>query len=230
MIKYFDGTVFNAPAQTIVNTVNTVGVMGAGVALEFALRYPEMYCHYKEKCKSGDVQIGKIDFYVDQEKIIVNFPTKQHFKYPSKIEWIELGLKNFVETYKDNGVKSVAFPKLGCLNGKLNWSVVKPLMEKYLSLIDAEVIICLDNLKCADGKEKKMLDHFNQYDINLLGKEIKLRSDQIQYLLENKPFDRFWQIGTEKPIKGTAYKKIFNFFYNYVSEDKLAAVQISLFD
>lgn len=230
MIRYYDGTVFNAPTQAIVNTVNTTGAMGAGIALEFALRYPEMYHDYIAKCKVGSIQTGKVDYFFDKEIIIVNFPTKQFFKYPSKIEWIEQGLKDFVSTYKEMGITSVAFPKLGCSNGKLNWNSVKPLMEKYLSSIEAEVFICLDNLKEAEGKEKEMIDLFNKYDVERLGKELKLRDNQIEYLSTNMPFERFWQIGLEKPIKGTAYKKIFNFFYNYASSEETIAIQTSLFD
>ena len=96
MIRYYKGTVFNAGAEAIVNTVNCDGVMGAGIALEFGLRYPDMYKDYVIKCKKGDICTGKVDYFKDSSGIIiVNFPTKIHFKYPSKIEWIESGLKAF---------------------------------------------------------------------------------------------------------------------------------------
>lgn len=229
MIRYFNGSVFNAPAQAIVNTVNTTGAMGAGIALEFALRYPEMYDDYVEKCKKAIIEVGKVDYFNAPDKKIINFPTKQYFKYPSKLEWIEQGLIDFISTYKEEKITSVAFPKLGCSNGKLNWLDVKRIMEKHLSLLDIEVYICLDDLNEAEGKEKEMLDLFNNYDIYNLAKKLKLTDNQTQYLSLKKPFKRFWQIGLEKPIKGVAYKKIFNFFYNYKPEE-FESKQLSLFD
>ncbi len=215
MIKYFEGTVFNAPAQAIVNTVNTTGAMGAGIALEFALRYPAMLDDYVEKCEKEIIKVGYVDYFDANDRVIINFPTKQFFKYPSKLVWIEMGLINFVNTYKQKNITSVAFPKLGCSNGKLNWTEVKKVMEKYLAPLDIDVYICLDSSPEAAGKEKEMLDLFNSYDVYELGQLIKLKNEQIQYLVQRKPFKRFWQIGLEKPIKGTPYKKIFNFFYNY---------------
>ena len=133
MITYLEGTVFNSNAEAVVNTINCVGVMNAGIALEFGLRYPEMLSEYQKKCKNKEIQTGKIYYYIAKDKTIVNFPTKWHFKYPSKLEWIEEGLRDFVKTYKQYGFKSVAFTKLGTLNGKLDWNDVKQLMEKYLS-------------------------------------------------------------------------------------------------
>lgn len=219
MIKYFEGTVFNAPAQAIVNTVNTTGAMGAGIALEFALRYPAMFDDYVAKCKNKTIRIGYVGYFDAKDKKIINFPTKQFFKYPSKLAWIEMGLINFTNTYKQENITSVAFPKLGCSNGKLNWTDVKKIMEKYLRPLDIDIYICLDSLPEAAGKEKEMLDLFNSYDIYELGRRVKLKNEQVQYLVERKPFKRFWQIGLEKPIKGSPYKKIFNFFYNYSSDE-----------
>lgn len=228
MIKYFEGSVFNAPVQAIVNTVNTTGAMGAGIALEFALRYPAMFDDYVKKCKKQIIQIGKMDYYNALDKKIVNFPTKQYFKYPSKIEWIEQGLKDFVNTYKRENITSIAFPKLGCANGKLNWTTVTYIMEKYLSPLDIDVYICLDSSPEAEGKEKEMLDLFNNYNMENLSKKLKLNDSQSEFLVSKMPFNRFWQIGLEKPIKGAAYKKIFNFFYNYTPEDD-EPEQLSLF-
>ena len=139
MLHYYEGTVFNTNATTIVNTVNCTGVMNAGIALEFSLRYPEMFLDYEEKCKKKQLEVGKVDYYKDKNISIINFPTKWHFKYPSQLHWIEWGLQNFVETYKQNNITSVAFPKLGTNNGKLSWTDVKDLMEKYLANLDIDV-------------------------------------------------------------------------------------------
>jgi O-acetyl-ADP-ribose deacetylase (regulator of RNase III) len=115
--------------------------MGAGIALEFSLRYPDMFKDYESKCKKGLFRTGKIDYFKSSDKIIINFPTKWHFKYPSKIEWIEQGLRDFVETYKINKVTSVAFPKLGTANGGLNWEDVKEQITSVLSELDNKIEI-----------------------------------------------------------------------------------------
>ena len=210
MIIYNKGTVFNSGAEAIVNTVNCVGVMGAGLALEFALRYPEMYNDYQCKCKAKQIMVGKIDYYQVEKEIVVNFPTKWHFKFPSKIEWIEMGLQDFVCTYKSMGIKSVAFPKLGALNGGLDWGKVQFLIEKYLSKIDIPVYICLDE-SSAEGVEKKMLDLFNSLPIEVLGATIRLTERQKSLLNKNKPFFRFWQIKEMDGIGITTYSNIFKY-------------------
>lgn len=226
MINYFEGTVFNSNAQALVNTINIVGVMGAGIALEFGLRYPDMLKDYEQKCINQELYMGKVDYFKLDNEYIINFPTKLHFKYPSKLKWIEEGLKNFVETYKNYNIKSVAFPKLGTARGGLSWADVKPLMEKYLSSLDIEVTICLDNLEYAQGKEKEMLDAFNRTDIEQLSKEIRLTKKQIAKLNEYKPYNRFWKIAATDGIGAKTYSNIFNYYYNK-NDDEVE--QISLF-
>ncbi|MBO5206072.1 MAG: macro domain-containing protein [Clostridia bacterium] len=223
MIKYVDGTVFNQKADAIVNTVNTVGVMGAGLALEFALRYPEMASAYEEKCKSRSIAIGKLDYYKARDVLIINFPTKIHFKYPSKIEWIEAGLRQFVSTYRSEGVTSVAFPRLGTSNGGLNWDDVSALMEKFLSPLDIDVYICLDR-KGAEGLEKNMVDKYNNTSFAYPIEGVRLTRKQIDVLENSKPINRFWQIKELDGIGITCYKRLFNYCK---SETDTHAEQIS---
>ena len=145
MINYFKGSLFESPAICLVNAVNCGGVMGAGIALEFKKRYPKMFSEYRKLCERKIIKTGEMNYYKeDGETKIVNFPTKDHYVFPSKIEWIEQGLIHFLETYEEQGITSVAFPKLGCGKGGLNWEDVKPLMEKYLSKANCEVFICLN--------------------------------------------------------------------------------------
>ena len=143
MITFTDSTVFNTNADCIVNTINCVSFMGKGLALEFALRYPELEKIYKEECNNNKIHTGCVYFYEINGQKIINFPTKYHFKYPSKIEWIEQGLKYFVNNYKKWGIKSIAFPLLGTSNGGLNQKEVEEIMVKYLSTIDIDVYIVL---------------------------------------------------------------------------------------
>lgn len=142
-VKYIKGNIFNTKCQTIVNTVNCVGVMGKGIALVHKLRYPLMYEEYKEHCTNKLIKTGSLWLYKKQENApwILNFPTKFHWKYPSKIEWIEQGLNKFVETYEKKGITSIAFPLLGTHNGGLDTNQVIKLMDKYLVNCNIEIEI-----------------------------------------------------------------------------------------
>jgi len=135
MVKIERGkTIFDSSAQTLVNTINCVGVMGKGLALEFKNRYPAMFDKYKSFCDKGVFKPGVLWIYKAEDgKWILNFPTKIDWKNPSKIEYIEEGLKKFVEIWSEKGITSVAFPLLGCSNGGLNPDEVIPIMEKYLN-------------------------------------------------------------------------------------------------
>lgn len=133
--------IFNAKTQTVVNTINCVGVMGKGIALVFKLRYPKMFDLYKEYCKSKLIGIGKLWLYKGEvnEPWVLNFPTKFHWKYPSTMEYIEKGLQKFVDTYKDKGITSIAFPLLGTHNGGLDKEEVLALMKRYLNQCDIPI-------------------------------------------------------------------------------------------
>lgn len=142
-IKFIHGNIFNSKCQTVVNTVNCVGVMGKGIAQVYKLRYPLMFEEYKAHCKNQLIKPGVLWLYNKQDNApwILNFPTKYHWKYPSKIEWIESGLKKFVETHVEKGITSVAFPLLGTHNGGLETHVVKSLMQKYLNSCSIDIEI-----------------------------------------------------------------------------------------
>lgn len=231
MIIYSEGTVFNVNTQALVNTVNCTGVMGAGIALEFMLRYPEMFDDYELKCKDKGIITGRVDYYKNEDgSIIVNFPTKWHFKYPSKLIWIEQGLQDFIKTYKKNGITSIAFPKLGTSNGGLNWNDVKILMEKYLSDLDIDVYICLDNKKDAEGTEKIMLDKFNSTSVEKLSSVVKLNAKQKDSIQKRMPYNRFWKISDTEAIGMKTYSMIFKHFYRWAMGDSQEPSQISLFD
>ena len=228
MVRYNKGTVFNAGTEAIVNTVNCDGVMGAGIALEFGLRYPNMYKDYENKCKNGDIYVGQVDFYEDESGItIVNFPTKIHFKFPSRIEWVESGLKAFVQSYMKYGVTSVAFPKLGTSRGGLDWNIVRPMMEKYLMPLDLDVCICLDELKEAEGVERIMLDSFNSSSIESLTKIVRLTSKQKDAIAKGQPFRRFWEIGRTDGIGKKTYATLFTHFYQNATNES-ASEQLSI--
>ncbi len=147
MIKYVKGDIFNSPSKIIVNTVNTVGVMGKGVALEYKNRYPEMFEGYKKLCEDGKLDVGMLYLWKKEEKWVLLFPTKKHWRNPSTLEYIELGLQKFLSSWDKLGANSIAFPRLGCGNGGLDWNEVRPLMEKYLKKVPMQIFIYVDNYK-----------------------------------------------------------------------------------
>jgi len=147
MVKIERGkTIFDSNAQTLVNTVNCVGVMGKGLALEFKNRYPVMFDKYKSFCDKGVFKPGVLWIYkADDGKWVLNFPTKVDWKNPSELEYIEVGLKKFVEIWKEKGITSIAFPLLGCKNGGLDPDVVIPVMKKYLDTCEGLDVTIYDD-------------------------------------------------------------------------------------
>ncbi len=148
MLLYVEQDIFQSPAQVIVNTVNIVGVMGKGIAKRYKEIYPDMYKQYRRFCEQKLLDIGKLWLYKTDTKWVLNFPTKKHWRNPSKLEYIELGLQKFVSTYEERGITSISFPQLGSGNGGLDWEKeVKPLMEKYLKELPIDVFIHIRNDK-----------------------------------------------------------------------------------
>lgn len=136
MIIKSKGNLFSSNAEAYINTVNTVGVMGKGIALQFKERFPENYVAYRKACKEDQVQIGSM-FVTKVEQIqgpkwIINFPTKKHWKGKSKIEFIEKGLEDLINVIIEKDIKSVAMPPLGAGNGGLEWETVKEVIFKKL--------------------------------------------------------------------------------------------------
>lgn len=146
MMRFTKGNLLEANVEAVVNTVNTVGVMGKGIALMFKERFPKNYREYVAASKIGAIQIGKMFISATDElsgpKWVINFPTKKHWRYPTKIEWVRAGLVALRDVIQEKQISSIAVPPLGCGNGGLNWSDVRPLIEEYLgNLTDVEVIV-----------------------------------------------------------------------------------------
>lgn len=136
MINYIHGNIFESEAEALINTVNCVGVMGRGLALQFKNKYPDNFLAYQQACKLGQVKIGKM-FVVDTHqlmppKYIINFPTKNHWRENSKIDYIEDGLKDLIDIIKQYQIRSIAIPPLGAGLGGLEWNLVKQKIEHYI--------------------------------------------------------------------------------------------------
>jgi O-acetyl-ADP-ribose deacetylase (regulator of RNase III) len=146
MLQLIKGDMLKSKADALVNTVNTVGVMGKGIALQFKEAFPQNNKAYIESCKKNELEPGKLLAVWDSnlltgKKLIINFPTKVHWRQPSKYEYIEKGLIALVELIKDQNIKSIALPPLGCGNGGLDWNRVKPMISQYLANLPIDVFV-----------------------------------------------------------------------------------------
>jgi len=146
MINLMRGNLLDADAEALVNTVNCVGVMGKGIALQFKQAFPGNFNIYERACKAGEVEIGRMLIVPmldsSNPRYIINFPTKRHWRGKSTLADIELGLEALVREIRDLGVKSIAVPPLGCGNGGLNWGDVRPRIEDaFAELPDVQVLL-----------------------------------------------------------------------------------------
>lgn len=146
MICETDGDLLVADVDAVVNAVNTVGVMGKGIALQFKRRYPENFTAYAAACKAGQVRVGTM-FVFDSGRIgdrprwVINFPTKAHWRSNSKLVDVENGLDDLVRVIAELGVTSIAVPALGCGLGGLSWDEVRPLIIEKLGGVEADVLL-----------------------------------------------------------------------------------------
>jgi O-acetyl-ADP-ribose deacetylase (regulator of RNase III) len=147
MIQINRGNLLKAQAESLVNTVNTKGIMGKGIALQFKQAFPLMFRDYEKACKVGEVQLGKMHVFdlgglTGRPRWIINFPTKGHWRERSRLSDIETGLEDLVETVRRLGIRSIAIPRLGCGNGGLNWADVRPRIDAaFTNLPDVNVLL-----------------------------------------------------------------------------------------
>ena len=142
MITYVSGDLFKSPAHVLVNTVNTVGVMGKGVAKEFKRLFPDMFRQYRDLCEAKKFDIGNLFLYKTANKWVLNFPTKKHWRNPSRPDYIERGLQKLVSIYLNAGIYDLAMPLLGCGHGELDWATqVRPIVEKCMKNLPINVFV-----------------------------------------------------------------------------------------
>lgn len=140
MITYTKGNIFDSKAQTLANPVNCFGVMGKGLALEFKKWFPGLEKAYRSACEAGEVGIGRPWIYkVTEARQVLCFPTKDHWKYPSRYEYVEKGLEAIIDHHVEWQIHSLALPPLGCGLGGLEWNRVKPMIEETLGDLDMPV-------------------------------------------------------------------------------------------
>lgn len=160
MIEFRSANLLESDAEALVNTVNTVGVMGKGIALQFKNQYPNNFKLYTNACKAKEITIGKM--FVTEEtsllggkKIIINFPTKNDWRKPSEYIYIEEGLKDLISVINEKKIKSIAIPPLGAGNGGLDWNKVRNLIEKHLADVKADIYIYQPNATIQEVLKKE---------------------------------------------------------------------------
>lgn len=144
-MRFTQGNLLEARVDAVVNTVNTVGIMGKGIALMFKERFPENFKLYADACDAGEVAIGRMfvtpGVELNGPRWIINFPTKKHWRQPTKIEWIRSGLEDLKRVIREKKIHSIALPPLGCGNGGLDWADVRPLIEDKLGDLEGVEIV-----------------------------------------------------------------------------------------
>ena len=140
MLELVGGNLLEADADALVNAVNTEGVMGKGIALQFAKKYPEMLAAYRQACNDGKVRPGSMHIFDRgdrlQPRYIINFPTKRHWRSPSRMEDVKAGLEALAEDIKRLNIRRIALPALGCGNGGLDWNEVFPLIRSAVAPLE----------------------------------------------------------------------------------------------
>ena len=228
MIKKIKGNIFNTKCQTLVNTVNCIGVMGKGMALECKLRFPEMFIKYKDSCDKKLFKPGYLQIYKNSKPWILNFPTKIHWKDPSKIEYLEKGLKKFQDEYLNKNISSIAFPLLGASLGGLSEELVYETMTKYLEPlknIDIEIYeydyMASDNL--FDIFYNKVSE-FTFDDYKLVLKLNKTAAENLKNAIDGKSVKSMLGIQDVPQIGTKAIESI----HNFIRDDKDISIQKSL--
>lgn len=218
-IREIHGNIFDTKCQTIVNTINCVGVMGKGLALEFKYRYPEMFKTYETLCKDAKIKPGVLFLWKKSKPWILNFPTKNHWKDPSKIDYIKRGLEYFVDNYEKLNVTSIAFPRLGTTSGGLYWKDVKQVMYKYLEPLEKiEIEIYSYDHNAKDMLFEKLYDKIKYFEIEKYINDVGLSQKSARLLKKSIDDNTIHTMFQLQQINGFGEKSICQ-IYSYLLDD-----------
>jgi O-acetyl-ADP-ribose deacetylase (regulator of RNase III) len=230
------GNIFESSCQTIVNTVNCVGVMGKGIAFEYRHRFPEMYLAYARMCAQAQLRPGLLHLWTKSTPWILNFPTKNDWKFPSKPKYIEDGLIKFADTYMAKGVTSIAFPELGTSSGGLEWRDVRILMYEYLEpLPNLDIEIYHFDPNAQDTYFDTLFQKVHRFDIHDYKTYLNIPSAQARILRDALQSDAMHSMIDLQNLRGVG-EKTFEKMYTFVNACKskrivtLAERQPALFD
>src|SRR5690606_482648 len=222
MIKYVTGNILDSDAQALVNTVNTDGVMGKGIALQFKKAFPNNYKEYKVACKEGKIDIGKSYIFEDintysGKKIIINFPTKKSWRKPSEYSYIENGLTDLINIIHQYNSKRIAIPQSGEENGVLEWSIVKNIIEKKLSDLNIDIFVYEPDAVIKEYLKKERVELtdaralllFVLYDLVKNGEYVsEFSSEKVCYFLQRLGGEKYFKLKFEPNFYGPYSGKV----------------------
>ncbi len=222
MIKHITGNIFESEAEALVNTVNTDGVMGKGIALQFKKLFPENFKAYAEACKNSAVVIGRM-FVTNEsnlstgDKIIINFPTKKSWKKTSEYSFIEEGLEDLVNIIKKRNIKSIALPPLGSGNGGLEWERVKKIIDLKLNQLDIDIFVFEPTAQIKEEMKKervKLTDAralllYVLYDLVKNGEYVsEFSSEKVCYFLQRFGAEKYFKLEFKPKFYGPYSGKV----------------------
>lgn len=222
MIKYITGNIFESEADALVNTVNTVGVMGKGLALQFKKTFPSNYKAYYKACKNKEIVIGKLFTFKDSnlltgDKLIINFPTKESWKKPSEYAFIEKGLADLIKIVQEEKIKSIAIPPLGAGNGGLEWVKVKKIIEQKLNHLNIDVFVYEPNSHVKEQLKKERVKLTNaralllylSFDLVKNGEYVsEFSSEKICYFLQKFGAKKYFKLDFKPNFYGPYSGKV----------------------
>jgi O-acetyl-ADP-ribose deacetylase (regulator of RNase III) len=208
MTTILTGNIFDTKCSTIVNPVNCEGVMGAGLALEFRLRYPQMFAKYEQLCQERFLLPGKLWLYQSPQQNILCFPTKLSWKAPTKAEYLELGLAKFVASYAKKSIDSIAFPLLGAGRGGLDSEVTMTIMQQYLKDIPIPVEIYHYDAQASDAFYESIKEKVLGVSASTLKSETKLTEKQLEKVLAAMHSHKIKQLNQVMQTSGIGVRTI----------------------
>jgi len=211
-VEVINGNIFNSKCDFLVNPVNCDGVMGAGLALEFKLRYPEMFIKYETLCEEKKLDIGLLWIYKSELKSILNFPTKVSWKYPSKESYLHQGLKKFVDTYQSRNIRSIAFPILGGGRGGIDGDVSLAIMKSYLSELNIDIEIYDYSVTANDDLYIEFARNITPLSSEQISAESGVKVIYIERILEAIKENRIYQLNQLLSIQGVGIKTVEKIF------------------
>ncbi len=222
MITYKKGDILESDAQALINTVNTVGVMGKGIALQFKKAYPHNYKEYKDACKNSTIGVGKLLVVQDANitsgsKFIINFPTKKDWRKPSEYSYIEDGLIDLISVIERYNITSVAIPPLGAGNGGLQWGRVKQMIEEKLNGLNINIVVYEPNTHICEqlkSERVKLTDAralllYMLHDLVSSGSFVsEFSSEKICYFLQRCGADTYFKLDFKAHFYGPYSGKV----------------------
>jgi O-acetyl-ADP-ribose deacetylase (regulator of RNase III) len=222
MIKYITGNILESSAQALVNTVNTIGIMGKGIALQFKKEYPNNFKAYENACKNSAIDIGKLFVTRDSnlssgEKIIINFPTKKDWRKPSEYNYIEKGLDDLIHVIEREKITTIAIPPLGAGNGGLEWERVKKLIDEKLGRLNVDILVYEPTSQIKEHLKKervKLTDAralllYVLYDLVKNGEYVsEFSSEKVCYFLQRFGAGKYFKLQYEPNFYGPYSGKV----------------------